>query len=1446
MKLKFTLRRHNGAPPVDLMATVDTGATVGDLAERLWRADPLQGGSPVASHGPGAGRATLVVDKGTGVALDPSVRVADSGLRSGMTVALTWAPEAYAAQLQDTVAVVTVLGPGGQELPVRSLSAVIGRDPECAVVLSDPLVSRRHARLTIGVLPEIVDLGSANGIEVNGARVTRAVLRPDDVVQLGDTRFTVRVLSSAAATLSADGAADGHIRSPRLDPRYPGETFEAPEPPKPADPPRFPVIAAVTPLIMGGILYLVTRSAFSLVFVLFSPLMVIGYAIEGRLAGKAAFKKAVKHFRAELAELTAQAERAAAEEVAARGREHPTLSECIDAVQRRTPLLWTRRPDDPGFCEFRLGLGRQPSRSEITVSSRRDVPRDLAAEVMAVRDRFRYVDNVPVLAQPLEHGAIGVAGPRELVLGAARSFVAQAVALHSPAELVLVAVAADQRARDWQWLAWLPHTTSPHSPLKAPVGRAPVWPLAATHEEANALVSAVEDLIATREGERRSAGGGSARPAGPVVLVLVEDAVPVERSRLVEIAERGWRQGVVVLWLAEDVTQLPAACRHFVTVQPGSPQAAAGFVHTGELVQPLQVDLLDAATADALGRRLAPVVDVGARVEDASDLPRTVSLLSIGDRPVSPSAEYILERWRENRSILTGPYATTGGERKAGTLRAVIGRSAAGPHALDLREDGPHALVGGTTGSGKSELLQAWILAMAAAHSPQRLTFMLIDYKGGSAFKDLVYLPHTVGLFTDLDPHLVRRALTSLRAEFKAREELFAKYRVKDLLELEREGVAEAPPSLVIVVDEFAALVKELPEFIDGVVDVAQRGRSLGVHLILATQRPAGVIRENLRANTNLRLALRTADENDSVDVLGTPQAAHFDPSIPGRAVSKTGPGRLVVFQAGYGGGWTSDAPPPPEILIEELRFGRDRAVWRVPEVERAPIDLGPTDIQRMIGAIVEATKVAGLRRPRQPWLPELQRVYDLEKVPRRRVDHELVFGVQDLPEQQAQPPVAFYPDKQGNLAVYGTGGSGKSTLLRTIAIAAAATASGGPCHVYGLDFGNRSLAMLEELPHVGSIVVGTDHDRIARLIRWLAALVAERGERYSRVGAGTITAYRTIANAPQEPRILLLVDGIAAFRQAYEVGDRARIFDALTQIATDGRAVGVHVLITADRPASVPSALAAQIQTRIVLRMADPNDYQSLGVPLDVLKPASPPGRGLLGDVEIQVAVLGGATDNYSQASMVTQLAESMRRAGVTPAPAVRAMPERVVLAELPATVNGLPVLGLAAETLEPMPFTPVGGFLIAGPPQSGRTAAMRALATALRRFDPTMRLYLFVPGRRSELAGLSLWAGCYLGAEQARDGAEQLTAVVKAAQRPPMAVFVENPMEFAAGAADIPMQELVRTCLAEDVFVVAEGEASTLGSTMGVPGLVKQKRYGLALCPDPTDGDRLFRTPF
>ncbi len=1443
MKIKFTLQRSGGLA-VDLLATVDATTTVGELAAHLAAADPLasMAGPGHGVVGPQHGVLTLGALAAPGsagtqqAAMDPQLPVGESALRSGGVVALTRGGTDYADPQAGAAAIVTVTaGPDtGREFGLHRGTSVVGRERGCEVYLNDPLVSRQHARISITDVAEIVDLGSANGVQLGQAAVSRAVLRGGDPVRVGDTELSVRVLRpTRTADRGTAGPADGGatvgvVRSPRLDPRYAGVELDAPEPPQKPQSPRFPYIALVAPLLMGVVLYLITRSLTALAFVALSPMMIIGYAVESALAGRAAYKRALQEFRADVELLTTEATAAAEAEVLARNREHPPVAECVDAVRRGAPLLWTRRPADPGFAELRLGIGPQPSRNTITLQDARRAPRALHAELVAATEGFATAHGVPVVARPAEHGAIGLAGSRQTVLDAARAVVTQLAATHSPAEVVIAAFASSQTARDWDWLKWLPHTTSAHSPL-------PVRQLA-TAAGAGTLISELEDLLARRT--------DSADPL-PAVFVLVEDDAPVERSRLVELAEHGWPHGIHVLWLAADVALLPAACRTYVALRHGSPVAAAGFVHNGEGVEPVTVELVDAHTAVDVARRLAPLVDTGARVDDDSDLPRAVSLLTVPEPPLAASSTSVIERWIENRSIVTGRFAPRTPPRQAGTLRAVIGKSAAGAHALDLRADGPHALVGGTTGSGKSELLQAWILAMAAAHSPQRLTFLLVDYKGGSAFKEFETLPHNIGLVTDLDPHRVRRALISLAAELKHREKLFHAHGAKDLVELEKKGAVEAPPSLVIVVDEFAALVKELPEFVDGVVNVAQRGRSLGVHLILATQRPAGVIKENLRANTNLRLALRTADEADSTDVLGSPEAAFFDPALPGRAVSKTGPGRLVPFQVGYAGGWTTEEPPPPEIVVEELHFGAGTR-WEPPTVDDGRAETGPTDIQRLVGAIRGACADAGIEPPRRPWLPDLRPVYDLSdqlSLRSRRRDDELVFGVRDEPQEQRQPVVAFRPDVDGNLAVFGTGGSGKSTLLRTLAIAAGFTINGGPCHVYGLDFGARGLAMLEELPHVGAIVSDGDHERVWRLIRWLRDLVDERAVRFSRANAGTITEYRHLTGAHDEPRILLLLDGVAAFRQGYEVGDRGKWFDMFVGIANDGRPVGVHVLLSADRVAAVPSALGSAIQTRVMLRMADVADYGIAGVPADVLTPSSPPGRGLLRGAEIQVAMLGTAPDVGAQSAAVRAFARSMTRAGVVPAPPILRLAEQVPLVDLPASVGGLPVLGLSSDTLAAHTIEPRGSFLVTGAAGSGRTTALHTLAVALRRWDPAIELH-FLGGRGSTLAGLDVWTTVACGVERVAEQASLLANKLPG-DGTPVAVIVENLPDHAGtgyppGEADAAVLALAKACAERSWLFVGEGESNAMNASSPLLAQAKLSRAGLVLAPDSNDGTK------
>jgi S-DNA-T family DNA segregation ATPase FtsK/SpoIIIE len=1448
VKLKLTLQRP-GQANVDLLTTVDVAAKVGDLAEFLLRADPRRRDDGSLRQLAGA-RPTLRVTAPRAVLLDPETTVGDSGLRSGMAVTVAPALDgAFGAARSETVAVLeAVSGPDrGKEFRLPRGTTTVGRDAACGIYLTDILVSRRHAEIKIGAAAgsrlEIVDLGSANGVELGTATVARALLQRGDRVRLGDTELLVRAFAPAGAVAADDSG--GFNRPPRLDPRYTGRELAAPAPPKPPQTTRLPVIPLLMPLLVGALLYLSTRQASSLVFVLLSPLMAGGYAVETRIAARKELKARTAEFRGALAELVEQAHAAVTEEAMARRHEHPSLDDCVDAARHGGALLWTRRPGEPGFGELRLGTATLPSRHRIVLPPDQGFIRSLMSELAAAAASFGRVERVPVAAAPGRDGAVGLAGPRDEVLGTARGLVMQAAALHSPAELLVAAFASVQTAPDWDWLKWLPHTTADHEPLARSR-------FAATAGDATALVSQLEELIA----DRAAASGPGAdrpRPDLPLVLVVVEDDAPVERSRIVAVAEGGWRHGVYVLWIAPRPALLPAACRVFAVLDAGGGWLA-GFAGTGASVSPLSVEPLPAGEALDLALRLAPRVDLAARGDDASDLPGSVSLLAIGGRQVTPSPTAVLERWTQSRSILTGPYAPPPAEgaaqllRKPGTLRAVLGVSAAGPHVLDLRTDGPHALVGGTTGAGKSELLQSWIVAMAAAHSPQRVTFLLVDYKGGSAFGALKDLPHTVGLVTDLDQHLVRRSLVSLAAELHRRERHFARHRAKDLLELERRGHTDAPPSLVIVVDEFAALAAELPEFVNGVINVAQRGRSLGVHLILATQRPAGVITDNLRANTNLRLALRMADESDSEDVLGVGDAAYFDVAVPGRAVSKTGPGRLVPFQVGYAGGWTSREPAPPRIQVEELHFGAV-VPWE-PATEEHVFDQGPTDLQRMVAAIREAHAAARLPAPRRPWLDALGPVYNLSEhvaIP-GGAQSPLVFGVLDDPEHQQQIPVAFNPDVDGNLAVYGTGGSGKSTLLLTMAVAAGRAGAVDPCHVYGLDFGARGLAMLDRLPHVGTVADGGDDEMVARLLGWLDELVAERGMRYAAADAKTITEYRRLTGEAAEPRILLFVDGIGAFRQSSEASiERTRLFERFCAIAADGRARGVHVLVTADRASAVPAALASSIQTRLVLRLADENEYSVLGAPTGVLGPASPPGRGLLRGGEVQVAILGDSPHTHVQVSYLTALAASMTRAGLAPARRFQRLAEQVPLAELPEHVGGRPVLGLRGSDLGPQDFAPHGSFLVSGPPGAGRTAALRTLATALRRWHPDARLYLFA-ARGSRLAGLPLWAATAVTDQDSADLARKLVAdAVFNPGAPACALFLEGFTDLANGSANQALTDLARECLAHGGLLIGEAESSTIpAGSMGVVGQVKSGRVGLALAPSTIDGDTQFRTPF
>ncbi len=826
---------------------------------------------------------------------------------------------------------------------------------------------------------------------------------------------------------------------------------------------------------------------------------------------------------------------------------------------------------------------------------------------------------------------------------------------------------------------------------------------------------------------------------------------------------------------------------------------------------------------------------------DETDLPRSVPFVDLYEGDVTSDPTAIVQRWVKNDSLTRG--WITGTARAAGGIRAVVGQGPTEPFALDLRVHGPHALVGGTTGSGKSEFLQAWIMGIAAEYSPDRVTFLLVDYKGGAAFAECVELPHTVGLVTDLTPHLVRRALTSLRAELRHRERLLNEKGAKDLETLEKRSDPDAPPVLILVIDEFAALAGEVPEFVDGVVDVAQRGRSLGIHLVMATQRPSGVIKDSLRANTNLRVALRVADEADSADVIGVANAAGFDPGIPGRAAAKLGPGRVLDFQAAYLGGRTAQASAAPEVQVQDLPFGPGRPWASSDRGLRAP--QGARDIERLAVTIARAADARHLELPRRPWLDQLPEIVDLDRLPVSD-GASIPLGLIDEPEAQQQSPLMLDLEAVGNVAVLGAGGAGKSALLRAVATSASAAAAGYPVTVHVIDFAGGALNMLEVLPTVSSVVPGTDVERVTRMLTSIAETIAERSQAFADARVASLSEYRAATGRPMS-RVLLLLDGFGGFRNEYEFGPAGGVFDRLLALAATGRQLGVHLVMTADRSGAFPTTLTANIGSWIVLRLAGESEYSAANVPADVLADA-PPGRAVVDGHEVQLAVPGGSAELGVQVARIEALAARLCEASVSEAKPIERLASHIPASDLPRSVAGRPTLGVSDESLQPIGIPLDGLFVVTGPFGSGRTTAMTTATRATRVAHPELEPFL-VAARQSALADAIDWADAACDAEEAEILAKRLTTIVEqsAAGAPAsMLIVIENTGDFEGSPAEAQVARLIKAARRARVPVLAEADTVTAQASWQVYAELKTARAGLVLQPEETDGLALFRTPF
>lgn len=1291
MTLRLTIADLPSASPADSwVVKVDEATTVSELAESL-RLDP-------GTLAPSA---------------DPAETLGESGLRSGQVVPAPAPQRISPGRLRLEFVAGAFAGEVVPLDPGRPVS--LGRETGGDIVVADPHLAPRHVTITASGGPapdgsfqpvaaqfEVGDTSEA--LVVNGHPAERSArIVPADLVQLGSSVVRIGVAPASDADITVDelGARafnrPSRIRTPSATPvvQLPGDK------PAEADASPLPWLSAIIPIVLGVTLAVVFQRPIMLIMAAASPVMVVG----SFLANKKLARRKGERTEAEWVGEIESARTRIAELV--RSQRLDSWYRALDPVLIRDiatrPLarLWERRRTDDDALRVRVGVA--------------DVPLDVRFEGGPQKERTaeRRVGTSPSpVSVDLSAGPLAISGPADVAGGVARAIVAGLATLRSPRDLNLMVLCDREQDADWAWTQWLPHTQPGAGPV-ALIGNTDL-----TRRERLREAGALLEARMRMGGERRA----------DAQLVIVVDGARRYRMLpgMVTILEKGAPFGIHVIAIDSDRTRLPEEAASVITVDGADP--LLGRVETSDsYFAPVLLDQVTTAYAEDIARALCPIEHVRGVGDDAT-LPSSVRYSELMGIELD-DARPIAEQWQ---LVPRQSYV-------------VIGAGTEGEFAIDIAADGPHALVAGTTGSGKSEFLQTLVVSLALANRPDALNFVLIDYKGGSAFADCARLPHTVGMVTNLDARETERALASLDAELKRRERVLR----DDIGAKDVDAAWEKDPDaaarlglarLMIVVDEFAELKTELPDFITGLVRIARVGRSLGVNLVLATQRPSGVITPEMQSNINLRVALRVTDRADSADVIGTPDAALIPAGSPGRGYVRAGldaapvpfqTARVAALRLGH---QRSARVLPPVAKVEWQTLGLPPRFPAAAEASAHRPDQDDTDLRALVQLATQAASMLGIAKSPSPWLMPLPEVLPLDRFDEDAApEGAVVLGLEDVPAQQRQRPLVWSIVDDSHLLFFGGSRSGRTTALRAIVSQAILRFTPADLHLYVVDYGNGALLPLAGDPHTGAVVTPQEAERLPRLLGRLGAELSRRQGVLAAAAVGSIAEQRRLA----EPRdalayAVVVIDGWERLAASMTPDEMLGVRDQVMRLLREGPAVGMRVVVTADR--SVASdKIASFIDTQYALPMRDVNDYRSAGIMVREVAPDMPAGRVLFGatGTEGQLAVLSADTSGEAQNGALRgtvehvaahfarfpQLAELPVPLRVDPLPGHIGLSTAYTLPTAVSDMPDAPIVGVGGDTLSrfTIDWPATGGFVVVGDRRSGKTDTLALIAHQL-----------------------------------------------------------------------------------------------------------------------------------
>ncbi|MFD3507616.1 type VII secretion protein EccCa [Nocardia sp. NPDC058666] len=1041
-----------------------------------------------------------------------------------------------------------------------------------------------------------------------------------------------------------------------------------------------------------------------------------------------------------------------------------------------TSRMWERRSGDKDFCHARIGLGGQRLATRLVAPETGPVEELEPIAAVSLRRFVRAHSTVPDLPTAIAvkgFGTVALDGDRAQARDMTRAMLLQLCMFQAPDQVLVAVVCGPDTAREWEWTKWLPHTQHPDS--QDGIGTQRMF-----YGSIREAMAGLQPLLGNRVRYSRN------QPNNPnmVHVVIVVDGGLLEAEDD-QLRESGY-EGVTIIDLCNYAPRLAVSRGIKMVVENGE---CLGRGATGNQERFATIDRVSAEQAQQLARRLAPYRAATQRSSDIeTDEGETIStwsqLMNLGDiGNFSPASAW---RPRYGRERLRVPFG--------------IGADGA-PVELDIKEAaengmGPHGLCIGATGSGKSEFLRTLVLSLLATHSPDQLNLVLVDFKGGATFLGLDGVPHVAAVITNLEDEadLVDRMKDALAGEMNRRQEVLRQAgNFANVSEYEKARAAGADldplPALFVVLDEFSELLTQHPDFAELFVMIGRLGRSLQVHLLLASQRLEEGKLKGLESHLSYRIGLKTFSANESRQVLGVPDAYNL-PSAPGGGYLKSNSGEIQRFQASYvsgpyvGGGSarevTSAGIVGGEIDINARLFSAThvgfRAADRVPlpvEPEFEPEPVGDENDQ-MSNLNMLVSRISGHGRPaHEIWLPPLDEAPTMDQLIPRSIltgDYSAIatlrapMGIIDRPyDQRRDPFVVDLSGSRGNVAIVGGPQSGKSTALRSMIMAMALTHTAEQVQFYGLDFGGGTLTSLQGLPHVGSVASRLDEDQVRRTVAEMTTIVRAREAKFRQLGIESMVEFRRLrsmdpssspaaAGAHDDPfgDVFLVIDGYGSIRQD---------FDALEQtimnLAVQGLSYGVHVVIALARWAEARPALKDQIATRIELRLGDPMD-SDLGRKFAALVPQGRPGRGMTSECLHMLTALpriDGSSDPSNLGQAVAAAVETIAQMTPgRPAPQVRMLPDQLPREQLLYMAGNWPSrvdpstkclripIGINEAELAPVyiDFAESPHFIIIGDSESGKTTLLRSIIDGIAASNTPNEARFIVGDYRRSMLGI------------------------------------------------------------------------------------------------------------